>query len=133
MLPGLAHIHQVQRFAAVEPRLYLGRRDLQIVHLFSSPNRCTMFEPQLNGFVAGGHDRRGACTGKATGPETSEAACRKTREFPRCSLPRDNSESAPRPLAQEPVTALSSRSRRESFLRRGSPWADLVQFSGRAS
>src|SRR5258708_39411940 len=60
-----------------------------------------MFEPKLNGVVAVGYDRRGACTGKATGPETSEAACRRTRESPRCSLPRDNSESAPRPLEQE--------------------------------
>src|SRR5260370_40061305 len=123
----------MQLFASVEPRLYIGRRDFQIVHLFSSPNRCTIFEPKLNRFVAGGHDRLGACTGKATGPETSEAACRRTRESPRCSLPRDNSESAPGPLAQELVRAFSSRSRRESFLRPGWPRAALVLFSGRAT
>src|SRR5260370_28679552 len=123
----------MQLFASVEPRLYLGRRDFQIVHLFSSPNRCTIFEPKLNRFVAGGHDRLGACTGKATGPETSEAACRRTRESPPGTLPRDNNESAPGPLAPELVRAFSSRSRSASFLRPGWPSAARLQLSAPAT
>src|SRR2546421_5683032 len=42
--------------------------------------RRSMFEPKLNRFVAGGHDCRGASTGKTTCLEISEAAFRKRLE-----------------------------------------------------
>src|SRR5260370_40365382 len=38
VLPGFAHVEENQFFSAVQPRFYIGRRDLQFIHLFSFPD-----------------------------------------------------------------------------------------------
>src|SRR5882762_963068 len=64
--------------------------------------RRAMFEPKLDRFLYGGHDGSRRFDGKASCPETLEAAFRKTPEFPRCSPPTNNNESVPGLHYREP-------------------------------
>ena len=50
VFPGLPNIHQVQLFSAVEPCFYVGRSDLQIIHLFSLPNGWALFKESADAF-----------------------------------------------------------------------------------
>src|ERR1700687_2212539 len=90
--------------------------------------RRAMFEPQLNRFVADGHDCRGALTGKATCPEISDAAFRRTLEFLRCSPPTGNSESVPGLHYREPGRVLFPDLQKVLSSPRGWPVTDLERF-----
>src|SRR5260370_37197222 len=48
VLPRLTHIDENQFFSTVQPRLYIGRSDLQFIHLISLPDRWTLFQESKN-------------------------------------------------------------------------------------
>src|SRR5713226_1529865 len=52
MLPRLAHINENELFSAIHPRLHVGGCYLQLVHLFSLPNRWGAFPKKRQPFLS---------------------------------------------------------------------------------